>query len=175
MAEPDLYLLAYEQPFALNYLKGMVGLWCRLCIVVGLAVACSTYLSGVLSLLLAACIFLAGYFTDHLNDVAQNRVIGGGPFESMSRLVQAQMPTAQPTETTGTRALGLLDEGFAWAFRRVQNLIPDVESFSWSHFVAEGFNINTQYLVLNLLVTFGYLLPWAIAAYYFMKLREVAA
>ena len=26
MAEPDLYLLEYEQPFALNYLKGMIGL-----------------------------------------------------------------------------------------------------------------------------------------------------
>lgn len=175
MAEPDLYLLTYEQPFALNYLKGMIGLWCRLCIIVGLAVACSTYLSGVLSLLVAATIFLAGYFTDHLNDVALNRSIGGGPFESMSRLVQAQQPTAQNPETTGTKALTLIDQGFAWAFRRIQNVIPDVEAFSWSHFVSEGFNINTEYLVVNLLVTFGYLLPWGILAYYLMKSREVAA
>ena len=28
MAEPDLYMLEYEQPFTWNYLKGMVGLWC---------------------------------------------------------------------------------------------------------------------------------------------------
>jgi hypothetical protein len=175
MAEPDLYLLAYEQPFALNYIKGMVGLWCRLCIVVGLAVACSTYLSGVLSLLVAATIFLTGYFTDHLNDVALNRSVGGGPFESMSRLVQAQMPTAPTPETTGAKALGVIDQVVAWGFRRVQNIIPDVESFSWSNFVAEGFNINGEYLVVNLLVTFGYLLPWAILAYYLMKSREVAA
>ena len=51
-----------EQPFALNFLKGMVGLWCRLCIVIGLAVACSTYLSGVLSLLVTAVIFIFGFF-----------------------------------------------------------------------------------------------------------------
>ncbi len=31
MAEPDLYLLEYEQPFALNYIKGMIGVWCWLC------------------------------------------------------------------------------------------------------------------------------------------------
>ena len=54
MAEPDLYLLEYEQPFALNYVKGMIGVWCWLCIVIGLAVACSTYLSGVLSMLATA-------------------------------------------------------------------------------------------------------------------------
>jgi hypothetical protein len=175
MAEPDLYLLEYERPFALNYIKGMIGLWCRLCIVVGLAVACSTYLSGVLSLLVATSIFLAGYFTDHLNDVANNRSVGGGPFESMSRLVQAQQPTTPTEETTGAKAIGLIDQAFAWGFRRVQNIIPDVESFSWSHFVAEGFNINSEYLVVNLLVTLGYLLPWGILAYYLMKSREVAA
>ena len=35
MAAADLYLLEYEQPFTLNYLKGMVGLWCWLCVIVG--------------------------------------------------------------------------------------------------------------------------------------------
>ena len=84
-AEPDLYLLQNELPYAFNFLKGMIGLWCRLCIVIGLAVACSTYLSGVLTLLATAVIFILGFFTDHLNDLATNRNIGGGPFQSMSR------------------------------------------------------------------------------------------
>ena len=43
MAEPDLYLLEYQQPFEINYVKRMVGLWCWLAILIGLAVACSTY------------------------------------------------------------------------------------------------------------------------------------
>src|SRR5262249_7580046 len=60
MAEPDLYLLEENQLFTVNFVKGMIGLWCRLCIVIGLAVACSTYLSGVLSLLVAAVIYLLG-------------------------------------------------------------------------------------------------------------------
>ena len=44
--QPDLYLLEYEQPFVLNYVKGMVGLWCWLCIIVGLAVTWSTWSGG---------------------------------------------------------------------------------------------------------------------------------
>ena len=54
-------------------------------------------------------------------------------------------------------------------------MIPDAESFNWTSFVSEGFNINGEYLAVNLLVTFGYLLPWGILAYYLMKSREVAA
>lgn len=175
MAEPDLYLLEANQPFAVNFVKGAVGLWCRLCIVIGLAIACSTYLSGVLSLLVAVVIFLLGYATDHLNDLAFSRNVGGGPFEAMSRLVRADTPTAELGDSAGVRALLVADKGWAWVVRRIQNVIPDVESFTWTHFVSEGFNVNVEYLVVNVLVTVGYLLPWAVLAYYLMKSREVAA
>lgn len=174
MAEPDLYLLQNEMPYAVNFLKGMVGLWCRLCIVIGVAVAASTYLSGVLCFLLTAVIYVVGLFTDHLNDLATRSNIGG-PFQSMSQIVQAQQSTAPPSDSAGTRALLLGDRGAAWVFRRIQNVIPDIESFSWGNFVSEGFNINTEYLAVNVLITFGYLLPWAVVAYYLMKSREVAA
>jgi hypothetical protein len=174
MAEPDLYLLEANQSFSLNFVKGMVGLWCRLCIVVGLAVVCSTYLSGVLSLLVTGLIFLTGYATEHLADLALNRNIGGGPFESISRLVRAETPTAPSAETAGARALQFLDRGWAWVVRRIQNMIPDVESFTWTHFVSEGFNVSAEYLVVNLLSTAGYLLPWFVLGYYLMKSREVA-
>jgi hypothetical protein len=175
MAEPDLYLLEYEQPFAVNYVKGMIGVWCWMVIVIGLAVACSTYLSGVLSLLATMVIFIFGFFPEHLADVAGNRNIGGGPFESLSRTLKAEQPTAQLNDTAVTKSITLFDRGAAWFFRRIQNVIPDAESFNWTQFVSEGFNINGEYLAVNLLVTFGYLLPWAILAYYLMKTREVAA
>ena len=76
---------------------------------------------------------------------------------------------AQPSGRLG------VNSSMASGLHRIQNLIPDVESYSWGHFVSEGFNVNTEYLVVNLLVTFGYLLPWAVLAYYLMKSREVAA
>ncbi len=175
MAEPDLYLLRNEMPYAVNFLKGTVGLWCRLCLVIGLAVAGSTYLSGILVMILTTGIYIVGLFGDHLNDMANNRNVGGGPFESMSRLVKAEQPTTPLSDSAGIKTILFADKGVAWLYRRVQNVIPDVESFSWGHFVAEGFNINAEYLVVNLLITFGYLLPWAILAYYLMKSREVAA
>ncbi|MCS7021451.1 MAG: hypothetical protein NZU63_06450 [Gemmataceae bacterium] len=175
MAEPDLYLLEYEQPFAWNYLKSMVGYWCWLCIVIGVAIACGTYLSGVLSLLATTVIFIFGFFPEHLADVAYNRNVGGGPIESMARLLRAEQPTTPLSESVASRAVTLFDRFSAWIFRRIQNVIPDMESFNWSHFVAEGFNVSSEYLIVNLLTTLGYLLPWGILAYYLIKTREVAA
>ncbi len=174
-AEPDLYLLQNEMPYALNFLKSSIGLWCRLCMVIGIAVACSTYLSGVLTLLATSFVYIVGFFTDFLSELATGRSAGGGPFQSMAQLVKAEQPTAPLSASASTKALLFGDKGTAWGARRFQNLVPDVDSFSWGHFVSEGFNVNTEYLVLNLIVTFGYLLPWAILAYYLMKSREVAA
>ena len=174
MAEPDLYILEDVKSFSQNFVKAMFGLWCKLCIVVGLAVACSTYLSGVLSLLATAVIYMLGFLSDHMNDLAANRNIGGGPFESMSRLVKAETPTAPTVDSAGIRVIHILDQFWAWTVRRIQNVVPDVDSFSWTHFVSEGYNVNTEYLLVNLLVTVGYLLPWGVLAYYLLKSREVA-
>jgi ABC-type transport system involved in multi-copper enzyme maturation permease subunit len=175
-AEPDLYLLESEMPFWFNFLKAGIGLWCRLCIVVGLAVVLSTYQSGILNVLAVGTIFLIGFFTDHLSEVANNRnAVGGGPLQSLSQIFRAEQPTAPLSDSATTKAIQKGDQAVAWLIRRVQNMIPDVESFSWEHFVGEGFNVNGEYLVLNLIVTFGYLIPWFIFGYYMMKLREVAA
>lgn len=174
MAEPDLYILEDVKSFSQNFLKAMFGLWCKLCIVVALAVACSTYLSGVLSLLATVVIFNLGFLSDHMNDLATNRNIGGGPFESMSRLVKAEAPTAPTQDSAGIRVINILDQFWAWTVRRIQNLVPDVESLSWSHYLSEGYNVNTEFLLVNLMVTIGYLLPWGVLAYYLLKSREVA-
>lgn len=175
MAEPDLYLVEGNQPFWANFVKGAVGLWCRLLIVVGVAVACSTYLSGVLSLLVTALVFGLGFATDHLNDVAAGRSIGGGPVESISRLVKAEGGTTPLGEGAGAKTIVYADKVSGWLVRRVQNVVPDVESLTWTHFVSEGYNVNLEFLAVNLLVTAGYLLPWFVLGYYLLKSREVAS
>lgn len=104
MAEPDLYLLEANQPFSVNFVKGMVGVWCRVCIVIGLAIACSTYLSGVLSLLVTSMIFLLGYTTDHLYELATNQNVGGGPFQAVSQLMRTESPTTPFGDSSGAKS-----------------------------------------------------------------------
>ena len=45
VARHDFYLLAAENSFYLNFMKGIVGMWCSVMVVLGVAVVtCSTYL-----------------------------------------------------------------------------------------------------------------------------------
>ena len=176
MAEGDLYLIEGEQPFALNYFKASVGLWCQMLIVLGLAVVCSTYLTGIIGALVTAITFLAGYAAEHIDTIATSTGVGGGPFRSMNQLLKAEQPTAQLDPTNPlNRAVAGLDEGFAWIVRRFVNMVPDVETFGWTSYVSEGFSIPFECLVMNVLVTIAYLLPWFVLGFYLMRSREVAA
>ena len=181
MAEGDLYFLeGTPQPshilFAQNYFKSAVGLWCRVVLVIGLAVCCSTYLAGVISFLAATFLFLAGYFTEHIADMASGKSFVGGPFRAINQLLEAKqstMPLDKGNPLTKVTEGG--DQAFAWLVRRFINMVPDVDGYSWTHFVSEGFNIPFECLVMDVVVLIGYLLPWFILGFFLMRSREVAA
>jgi hypothetical protein len=174
-AKYDFYILDRERPFAWNFFKGAMGLWLRLCIVVGLAVACSTYLSGVVAFLATAFVYLAGFGQEYVREVANPTSVGGGPMESLVRLVNRQnLVTPLDPGATAQLAKGY-DVGYRWILQRFMQIIPDVDRYDWTVYVKEGFNIATSDVVLlNAVLVAGYLLPWAILAYYLIKTREIA-
>ena len=67
------------------------------------------------------------------------------------------------------------DDVFRWVVHQLLHVIPDVDRFDLTRFVAEGFNIGNSQLLIDFLMLAGYLLPWAVLAYYLMKWREVAS
>src|SRR5581483_3886459 len=176
VAKRDLYVLAAERPFWINFLKGIIGMWFTFMLVLGLAVACSTYLSGVISWLCTLFLFGAGLFADYIQQLAEKRAIGGGPMEAAWRLVNRQ-PIGVPLEETPTTTLFTgADEVYRWMLRRLLNIIPDVSRFDLHHYVANGFDISwSQVLLLdNFIPLVGYLLPWGVLAFYLLKFREIA-
>jgi ABC-type transport system involved in multi-copper enzyme maturation permease subunit len=187
MAQRDLYyrLDPEDSPgtgnrprFAVNFFKGGFGLWLRLCLMIGLAVALSTYLSGVITLLTTAILYILGFFQDFITDVALKRNVGGGPLESMMRLVKRPggEPTAGQLDATATTQVATsLDTVFSWSLRRVLDVIPDLANYTFTDYVAEGMAISAGQMAMSFLVLVGYLLPWAVLAYYLLKWREVAS
>lgn len=175
MAQGDLYLMEGEKSFSENYFKNAFGLFCRALILVGIAVTLSTYLSGVIALLATIFLYISAYFSDHLRDVATGQSTGGGPFESLTRLLSASTPTAQLEQTATKTTIDIGDRFYAWVFRRYENIVPNIDAFTWTNYLKEGFNINAEYLAVNAIILFGYLLPWALLSYYLIRNREVAA
>jgi hypothetical protein len=187
MAKPDLYLRldpddaggAWNKVrFALNFYKGSFGLWLQLCLIIGLAVTLSTYLSGVITLLTTAILYVLGYFPEFIKEVATHTNVGGGPLESMMRLVKrpgGEPIAGQLDNTTTTQVATGLDSVFSWSLDRVLNLIPDHAKYVFTDYVAEGVSISAGQMAMSLLSLVGYLLLWAVLAYYLLKWREVAS
>jgi ABC-type transport system involved in multi-copper enzyme maturation permease subunit len=175
VAKRDLYLLDAEGYFGLNYIKGAAGLWFRLCLIIGLAVACSTYLSGVISLISALFFFLLGLIRPFVEQLAAGQTEGGGPAEAFHRLVTNTNLVTPLDRTPTVEVATRFDMGFRWFLQRFLNVIPNVNYYSLTDYVASGFDISMVELGLRALVLFGYLLPWAVVAYYLMKSREVAS
>jgi hypothetical protein len=183
MARYDLFLRQDEAEggydhlwFAINFCKGAAGLWFRLCLIIGIAVALSTYFTGVISLLIALLLYLGGLSRGFIESVGAGTNVGGGPLESVYRLATRQTMAA-PLEASAGVVGGVKqgDIAFRWLIRRVLDIIPDVDRFDFSLFVSEGFNISWEQLLINFLLLAGYLLPWGILAYYLSKWREVAS
>jgi hypothetical protein len=176
VAKHDLYLLNAERSFAVNFFKGAVGLWCRLVLVIVVAVTLSTYLSGVISFLTTMCLYLGGLIVGFIQEVAMGRAQGGGPLESIIRLGRGTN-LMTPLEQTATIKTALFfDVLFRFALRPLLLIIPDVERYDLSNYVAQGFDVSLSQLCIdNLLPLAGYLLPWVVLAFYLMRSREVAS
>lgn len=183
MARYDLYLRqddsgAGSNPllFAYNFLKGSVGLWFRICLVVGLAVALSTYLTGVISLLLALLLYVGGFFREFIANVAAGTNPGGGPFQAMFSIgTKTSMSAPMDEGTASQKLITTADQGYRWLIQRVLEIIPNIELYDWSEHVAEGFNIPIAQLLVHGMILFGYLFPWMLVGYYLLREREIAA
>ncbi len=176
VARHDLYLLAGEYSFEQNFLKGVFGLWCNTILLLGIAVACSTYMSGIISLLITIFIMCAGWVVEYIRSVATGTVVGGGPLEAFQRL-RTKAPLAGKLEESAANSMVLAaDEGYRWFLSFVLKAIPDETRYNLTQYVADGFNISlSQHLFLdNFLPLVGYLLPWGVLAYYLMESREIA-
>ncbi len=182
MARYDLYFLQDDPEsglnalwFGANYFKGMFGLWFLMVLICGLAVALSTYLSGVVAFLIAWMIFMGGMCQDFIKTVAQGTNFGGGPLEALVKITTRHHLAAPLEESTLKQITTGSDAAFRVVVRGLLYVLPDIERFSLTSYVAEGFNIPLSQVLLSLVVLAGYLLPWGILAFYLIKWREIAS
>jgi hypothetical protein len=183
MAKYDLYLRADDPEagadtmrFAGNFFKGSLGLWMRIALLTGLAVALSTQLSGVISFVVALVFFGCGLFRDFIQELAVGAAPEGGPFQSLIRIARREVAGGGFSDTSALgRAAVASDSAVRWGLRRLLDWIPDLDRLTFTSYVKEGFNVPALQILLGAGMLLGYLLPWMVAAYYFMRWREVAS
>jgi hypothetical protein len=157
-------------------MKGLFGIWLQALVLTTIGVFAGTFLSWPVALLTAIAFFVAGQVAfPVLRDIATNSLIGGGPFESLIRLLshENQMSDLAP-DPLGRHGQGVRRAGHAGPvapdLRR-----PNFAALDVSNTVADGFAVANPVLLVNLLVSLGYALPFSVAGYFILKNREVAA
>lgn len=175
MAQPDIYLLQREASPLVNFAKGYVAIWLLMVLVTSFGVTFSTFLSGPIGLLATVATLVGGFFIEFLSDLSLNRVLGGGTFESVIRIVQQENLTSE-LEHNVTNTVAIWGDNIARIpLILVSRMLPAFGALNDIEYVANGFNISGELLAIHLTMAAGYIIPVLLFGFIFFKMREVAA
>jgi hypothetical protein len=175
VAKADVYILARERSFALNFVKGLFGIWLMSVVLIAIGVFWSTFLRGPVALLASIGTLIAGYFSSYLTLIAIGRNEGGGPLESLVKMINQSSISVPLDEKAGGT---VVVTGFDYAARFILSLgaamFPDFSRMTDVLFVAEGYDIPWDVTAIHVVTTLGIVVPLAILGTAIFRTREVA-
>jgi ABC-type transport system involved in multi-copper enzyme maturation permease subunit len=172
-AQADLYLRASDASFPLNFVKGYFGIWLQMLLVITLGVTFSTFLSGPVAMLATLGALLGGFFNDYMFRLATGQTYGGGPFESIIRLLTQQNVTSEMEPGLRTTVAQSLDQAAELALRAMSMILPDFGHYNFAEYVASGFNISGGTLLIFACRGLAFVVPVFIVGYLCLKNREI--
>ncbi len=172
--QADMYLRARDGSFAWNFVKGYLGIWLTSLLVIALGVMFSTFLSGPVAMLATLGTLVAGFFHDFMFRLATGQTLGGGPFESIDRILSSANMTSEAEPGLATTVEQALDAAAKFGLWLLAAILPDFSRFSFAEFVASGFNVPGDTVLTYTCRTFAFVVPVFVVAYLCLRNREVA-
>ncbi|MDR1925726.1 MAG: hypothetical protein LBQ66_15265 [Planctomycetaceae bacterium] len=177
VAQADLYIRADEASVEINFLKGFYAIWMRMIIVTAFGVLFSTFLSGPIAMISTVGVMISGFSKGFLITIGIGTILGGGPFESLFRLMtQQNMVTDLPAENYSTTFIKTADFIYERLFLYpIGQAIPPLSDYGiYDLALVSGFNIPAEWLLNHSIMTFAYAIPIFIVAYLILSNRELA-
>ena len=175
MAEGDFYILASQGGFELNFMKGLFGIWLQAMVLTSIGLFAGTFLSWPVALLTTIAFFVFGELAFHFLALFSLQLEGGGPFESLIRLLSHQNMVNTLSPTPAVIVAKTFDTIIMPVMGRLVYLVPNFGALDVTNVVAEGFAVSWTEILRLCLIGLGYAIPFSIAAYFILKNREVAA
>lgn len=182
VAQADFYLRAGEGSFAMNYAKSCLGIWFSMLVCTALGVMFSTFLSGPVALLATMAMLLVGQFREFIARLFTSQVTGdasivpgGGPIESLYRIVTQTSITLELDPTPAVQAMKTADTLLLAPLRLAAGLFPSLSTLGTSDFVAGGFDVPGDLLAAHAAETLGYVAAFVVVGVFCLKAREVAS
>ncbi len=195
-AQADLYVRAANRPFWLNFIKGYLGIWLQMMLIISFGVTASTFLSGPIAMLATLGAIILGLSAQFVlgvlgGTIQTNPILGpivgvivseeeampgGGPIESLVRLVtQRNIMIELDFPWLPELIIKSLDAAMLGVMLAVTRMLPDFGFFDTTNYLAYGFNINGELIAQQATIMVGYMLVLTIVGYFFLKTRELAA
>jgi hypothetical protein len=175
MANADVYLRRADTSFFFNFVKCHISMWFQMIIVISFGVMFSTFLNGPVAMLATNTAFTLGYFRAFIVDVVSGKIDGGGPIESLVRLITQNNVMVDLDPGTQTSFIKLADYFVGLPVAWLGSILPNLGDFGTSEFVAKGFSIDFNVILTQGCTTLAFFVCLSIASYFFLKTRELAA
>jgi hypothetical protein len=173
-AKKDVFFQPKNKSFFQNFLKAYLGIWLQMLVVVSLGVMFSTFLSSIVAMLATISALVLGLQAEFLKDLAFNRQEGGGPIESFYRLVTQQNMLNPLEDGAMSSIVTSVDLVIIFVMNSLAYVMPDYSQISFFNFLAEGYNIEWQQLLVGAIVTMTFCFVTTIIGYFCLKTREIA-
>lgn len=174
MAQADVYLMPREGSFEMSMVKAYLALWLQMAIITSYGVMFSTYLNGAVSLLATIAATLAGFVKGLMLRMGLGEQVGGGPFESMVRLLNQDSMIGDLDPDFSTQVLLGIDTALQLVFLALAQLVPSLPSMGCSDYLVNGYDVPWNVIFIHSATTVGYALPLFFFGFIFFKVREVA-
>jgi hypothetical protein len=182
VAQADFYLRAGSGSFAFNYLKSCLGTWFSMLVTTAMGVMFSTFLAGPVALLATLAVVLMGQFREFITRLFESQVTGdasiipgGGPIESLYRIVTQASITVELDPTPAVQAMKTLDTFLLAPMRLGAAVFPSLGALGTGDFLAGGFDIPLDLVAEHGMEALGYLIAFFLAGAACLRAREVAA
>jgi hypothetical protein len=173
-AQADVYLRARDASFTVNFIKSYMAIWLQMVLVTAFGVMFSTFLSGAVAMMATAAALVLGFFTQFVLDVARGTIQGGGPVESLVRILKQQNVTLELEPGLTKDVVQAMDGVFMFFMTSVTSLLPDFRRFSNVDYVAHGFDVPPDVLAVQVLSGLAYVAAVFFVGYLFLRTREMA-
>ncbi|MEM1061339.1 MAG: hypothetical protein AAGJ97_03310 [Planctomycetota bacterium] len=182
VGQADLFVRLADRSFASGYFKAVAGIWLMNLLVITLGVTAGSFVKGPVATVLLLSLFLVGLgrtreFLDELvTTFASGSWDGGGPVESIVRLIQHMNPITDFDPGPGVTLMKAVDSVFMGGLVAVSRVIPDFTPFALGRFPAEGFDVPFVDGLLPAIATvLAFLIPCLVVGHLALRFRELEA
>lgn len=174
VAKKDVFFRPQNKGFFQNFLKAYLGIWLQMLVVVSLGVMFSTFLSSIVALLSTVSALVLGLQAGFLRELISDQAEGGGPVESFYRIITQKNMVNPLDEGAMSAIVKSVDIVALYVINSIAYAMPDWSKISFFQFLAEGYNIEGQRLLIGVVLTLSFCFVTTMIGYFFLKTREIA-